>query len=352
MYSNRERYKPLVLITGSAGLIGTRLVAELVAHYRVIGLDMKQPPRIPAGSDWLECDLTSDSSVRCTLDLITRRHGQYLASVIHLAGYCDFFGTPSPHYRALTVEGTRRLLGGLREFTVEQFVFASTLLVMKPAEPGMVITEESPLQAEWDFPLSKMEAETIVHEQHGRIPVVILRLAATYDEHGNSPPLAYQMSRIYERKLDSHLYPGHKDRGQPFIHLDDAVSAFRKVVEKRGVLDHEQVFLIAEPAVVTYGHLQERLGELIHGKEWTTLRIPAAAARAGAWFMDKLSPSEPFVKPWMVDLVDAHYPVSIDKARALLGWFPRHRLDDTLADMVHHLKQDPDRFYEQNGIAA
>jgi nucleoside-diphosphate-sugar epimerase len=86
--------------------------------------------------------------------------------VIHLAAYYDFSGEPSPLYRTLTVEGTRRLLRALQQFKVEQFVFSSTLLVMKPVEQDEVNTERSVTENEeemWDYPRSKIEAERPDH---------------------------------------------------------------------------------------------------------------------------------------------------------------------------------------------
>jgi hypothetical protein len=76
------------------------------------------------------------------------------------------------------------------------------------------------------------------------------------------------------------------------------------------------------------------------------------AAKIGAWVQDKLaSDDEPsFIKPWMVDLADQHYPVEIDRARAKLEWEPRHRLRHTLPEMIRRLKQAPARWYRENGL--
>ena len=97
---------------------------------------------------------------------------------------------------------------------------------MREAEPGEVISEESPVEALWDYPRSKIEAETVIARERGDIPAVILRLAGVYDEWGHSPPITQQIARIYESTLESHLFPGDESRGQPFIHLDDAVAVF------------------------------------------------------------------------------------------------------------------------------
>lgn len=142
--------KPLVLVTGSTGYVGTALVEALQREYRVAGLD-RQPPRRSSGQvDFVECDLTSDESVGRALATVRQRHSRQIASCVHLAAHYDFSGEPSPLYRTLTVEGTRRLLRGLQDFDVEQFVFSSTHIVMKPAEEEReVITESSPTEPAW-----------------------------------------------------------------------------------------------------------------------------------------------------------------------------------------------------------
>lgn len=343
--------RPLVLITGSSGLIGSRVVEDLAGDYRVVGFDVEAPPALPDAADFIECDLTDDWSLRRAMDRLAADHGPHLASVIHLAAYYDFAGEPSPLYEALTVHGTRRLLHALQGLEVEQLVFSSTMLVMKPAELGETITEDSPLQAEWDYPQSKIDTEQLLRDEHGDIPVVILRLAGVYDDYGHSPPITQQIKRINERQLKGHLFPGHPEHSQPFVHLDDAVAAFRCAVERRQTLAPFELFLIAEPSALSYERLQERLGQLIHGEYWDTVRIPAPLAKAGAWVEDKLS-DDAFIKPWMVDLADAHYPISIERARRLLGWSPHHELDRTLPAIVARLRRQPGDFYADNKLGA
>ena len=315
-----SRAKPLVLVTGSSGLIGVGIIETLSPNYRVIGLDIKRPEDAVRGEDWIECDLTDDDSVMKTLSRIRGEYGHHIASVIHLAAYYDFSGEPSPLYQTLTVEGTKRLLKRLQEFQVEQFIFSSTLLVMKPAEEDELLTEASETQAEWDYPRSKLQAEQVIRQERGTIPAVILRIAGVYDEACHSVPIAQQISRIYEKKLESYFFPGDKTHGQAFIHLADLVECFRTTVECRRKLRPQEMLLIAEADVMSYVELQEHLGELIHGQEWPTIRIPKVVAKAGAWAQEKVVGKEDaFIKPWMVDLADQHYPVAINRARELLN---------------------------------
>ena len=349
---SNESGKPIILVTGSTGLIGTRLLKALSSKFEVVGLDVKRPETTAAGTHFVECDLTNDESVVHALDTVGANHGNRLASVIHLAAYYDFSGKPSDMYRKLTVEGTFRLLRKLREFHTEQFVFSSSLLVLEPVEDEtQKLTEFSALEDEpWDYPRSKIEAEQLIRQERGDIPTVILRIAGVYDDDCHSIPIAQHISRIYEKKLESYFFPGDKDHGQAFVHLDDLITCFEKVVERRGELKND-IFLIAEPDVMSYAELQDNLGELLHGKEWMTIRIPKVMAKVGAWAQEKIGgEEETFIKPWMVDLADAHYPVAIGHARERLRWNPTRRLRDTLPEIIGRLKQDPEKWYEINDL--
>ena len=70
----------------------------------------------------------------------------------------------------------------------------------------------------------------------------------------------------------------------------------------------------------------------------------------GAWAQENLLGQETFMKPWMVDLADTHYPVENERARRRLGWKPQHRLRDTLSKMTGSLIENPEHWYEVNGL--
>jgi nucleoside-diphosphate-sugar epimerase len=344
--------RPVIVVTGAAGLIGSRLIEALATRFTVVGIDVNEPRQLPNGVGFIPCDLTDDVSVAESLEELEKRYGNSVASVIHLAAYYDFSGKPSPLYQDLTIDGTRRLLRGLQHFDVEQFVFSSSLLVMVPAEEGERLTEDSPTDAEWDYPESKLAAEDIIAEEHGEIPVVILRIAGVYDEDCHSIPIAQQIRRIYERTFESHFFPGDQGHGQAFAHLDDLVDCFLKTIDRRRTSNPYEILLIGEEDVMSYHELQDHIGQLIHGKAWPTIRIPKTVAKVGAWVQEHLSTSdrEPFIKPWMIELADQDYHLNISKAREILGWQPRHSLRDTLPEMISRLKENPLIWYEINGL--
>ncbi|MGD9889922.1 MAG: NAD-dependent epimerase/dehydratase family protein, partial [Dehalococcoidia bacterium] len=235
-------------------------------------------------------------------------------------------------------------------FTVEQFVFSSTMLVHAPCEPGQRIREDWPLEPAWAYPQSKVTTEQLIREQHGAIPIVLLRIAGVYDDQCHSIPLAHQIQRIYERTLISHVFPGNSSHGQAFLHLDDLVDALVQIVDRRALLPPELVLLLGEPETLSYDELQHSFGRLIHGEDWETREIPKALAKTGAWLQDHIPGEEPFIKPWMIDRADDHYALDITAAHTMLDWWPKRSLRQTLPAMVAALKRDPLGWYRANKL--
>ena len=343
--------KPLVLITGASGFIGRALIGRLSGKYRLVGLDRAGPPDPPPPADAVDFDLGSDEKVTVALDEVRRRFGSRIASVVHLAAYYDVSGEPNPMYDKITVQGTRRLIDGLQGFQVEQFVYASTMLVHRPtARPDERIDEESPIEAAWAYPESKVRTEGLLRERHGSIPLVMLRIAGVYDDLGNSPFIAEQIARIYEHRLTAHLYPGMLCAGQSFVHIEDLADAISRVIERRHDLPPELPLLVGEPEALGYAEVQNIIGEALHGEDWTTVRMPKTLALAGTWIQDAVLGGDDFIKPWMVEQSNDHYVLDISRAKRLLDWQPKHSLSRTLPKMVAALKRDPAGWYETNKL--
>ena len=343
----------IVIVTGSNGTIGDAVMRRFTGKFEhVIGFDRKAPDPPPPDCVYVPVEITSDESVLDGLRIVREHHGEHVVSVIHLAAYYDFLGKPSPKYEDITVMGSRRLLRGLKEvgLRVEQFVFSSTMLVHKPSEPGLFITEDWPLEPSWAYPESKVRTEQFLLDEHGDIPVVLLRISGVYDDDCNSIPLAHQIQRIFEQQLSGHLYSGEVAHGQAFMHKDDLLNAIERVVERRAQLPPELPLLLGEPEALSYDELQHTIARLLHGHSWETLEVPAPLAKAGAWLENQLPGQEPFIKPWMIDRANDHYALDITRARTLLDWEPEHSLRATLPKMLEALKSDPVRWYHQNKL--
>ncbi|CAG9179625.1 hypothetical protein LMG23992_04023 [Cupriavidus laharis] len=348
--------KPIILITGSEGRLGKAIAAELAGANAIVGLERKCHEQ---GNDCIDADITSSESLEHAFAQLRQHYGTRLASVIHLAAFYDFSGEPKPQYEAVNVEGTQRLLRALQSFEVEQFIYASTMLVHAPTAPGQPINEDAPLKPAWPYPESKLAAERVLHAEGGSIPALTFRIAGVYSDLCELPGLAYQIQRIYERQMQSRLFPGDVSHGQACVHLEDVASAFRKAVERRAYLPQETTVLLGEPVTESYEALQNLIGQLVHGEKWDTNEIPKAVAATGAWLQDKAEAmipdaidrgEEAFVKPFMVRLADDHYELDIGRAESLLGWQPRHSLRRSLPAMIGALLNDPKHWYQRNKL--
>lgn len=346
--------KPLILITGAGGKLGSSLSQALSDDYQVIASDR---PGAPCD---IEMDITSQASVEKAVASLKQRFGNQLAAVIHLAAFFDFSGDESPLYDAVNVKGTRLLLQSLQSLQVEQFIYTSTMLIHEPTQPGEKINEQSPDRPKWAYPKSKAETEAIIKQHCGQIPYAIIRLAGIYDERTAVPTLAHQIARIYERTMKSHLYAGNSQAGQAFIHRDDMISLVKSLITKRAQLPEKLTLLAGEPNAYSYDYLQNKIGKLIHGEaHWKTLVVPKPAAQLGAWLEehgehvipDQLDKGEqPFIKPFMIAMASDHYDLDISRANDLLDWTPQHSIDNDIEHIVAALRENPQRWYQENHV--
>lgn len=349
-----KKQRSVVLVTGSAGAIGSALVAKLKQHYTVIGTDR------PGMDCDLEMDITSPQSITAACKKMKKEHGEKLAAVVHLAAYFDFSGEPHPLYENVNVRGTENLIKGFQSFDIERFIYSSTMLVHQPGVVGEIIDEQAPLAPRWPYPQSKLDAEHMIHRHHGDMPYLILRLAGLYDDRSCVPTLANQIARIFEHDAKSVLYAGDSRAGQSFIHLNDMLALFQAAIAKRNELPEQCEILAGEPETISYQELQNEIGRLIHGsRQWSTLQLPKPLAKAGAWLQEKSEPvvpdqldhgEKPFIRPFMVDMASDHYALNIGKATELLNWQPKHKVINVLPSIISALKDDPLTWYRQHGI--
>lgn len=353
---NTKNNNGIIVVTGASGRIGSAVMERFAGRFsEVVGFDREAPENPPPGCTYIPIEITSDESVIEGLRVLREHHGTHIASVIHLAAYYDFFGEPSEKYDEITVKGTGRLLNGLRDagFQVEQFVFSSTMLVHRPADPGEFINENWAIAPTWAYPESKVKTEELIHNERGNISAVLLRIAGVYDDQCHSIPLAHQIQRINERKFTSRIYSGSTSHGQSFLHMDDLVDALVQVVERRKQLPPELPILLGESTTLSYDELQHTFARLIHGEDLETVEVPgvlAPLAKAGAWVMEKLPGADPFIKPWMIDRANDHYALDITRANTLLGWEPKRSLRGTIPKMIAALKADPIGWYRENNL--
>lgn len=345
--------KGVILVTGCSGRIGTRVCNRFADDYHVVGFDLVPPKNPNPKVEFIKMDLSSDENITAGMKKVKDKYGDKISSMVHLAAYYSFTGAHPELYDVITVKGTEKLLHHMQDFDCEQFIFSSTQLLMGQSKVGERINEDSPVDATWDYPISKIKTEKVLHTKRGNVPVLIMRIVGCYDDECHSIPISNQIQRIYEKQLQSRVFPGNLKCGAPFMHLEDLTDAIEKAVEKRKDLPPDLTLLIGEGQTMSTDQLQRKISLLCHGKEMTTLRIPKIVAKIGAWLQWKLpGMPETFIRPWMIDLADNNWTLDISRAQKYLGWKPKYFVGDVLPKMINFLKKDPLKFYKENLLKA
>ena len=316
-----------VVVVGASGNVGTSLVQALAAEPEVtslVGLARRLPGWRPDGIEWARADITSD-------DLAAHMRGADV--VVHLAWL--FQPTHDP-VRTWEVN----VLGGIRVFRaaveagVRALVYASSVGAYSPGPKDKAVDESWPTHG-WPtagYTREKAYLERVLdtlEAEHPRLRVVRMRPGFIFKREAATEQRRLFIGPLLPNPLvRPELIPVVPDLpGLRFqaLHAQDAAEAFRQ-----GVLrDVRGAFNLAADPVVDADALARLLGA-------RTVRLPTRAVRtalATAWQLRLLPAS-----PQLFDAVVRLPIMSSDRARAELGWHPRHSAVDALDEFLSGLR--------------
>lgn len=292
----------VVVLTGSAGALGRRVLAGLAASPavdRVVGLDVARPDG-PAPT----------RAVLRQVDLLHDPLDDHLAGVdvvVHLASAFHPDGNGADP--AADVALVRRVLDAAGRAGVSQVVLMSSATVYGASTTNPVpLTEDAPLDPNPGFAFAEAKAAgeqlaAAFAEQNPNVVVCSLRPATTLAEGEPSWVSAALVGAVGMRA-------GEVDPPVQFLHFDDLAAATVLVVERRAV----GAFNVAPDGWIPPDDMRALAGV-------PRPRIPeAVAGRLAAlrWRVG-ISPTPPEILPWTM------YPwvVANDRLRAE-GWEPLH----------------------------
>jgi nucleoside-diphosphate-sugar epimerase len=338
--------KPVVVVTGISGNLGSRLL-PLLGSYSVIGVDMS-PPQTDSALQFEQLDLGEESSTRKLYELL-RDTGAH--AVVHLAFVIDPVRTgvlDVERMWRINVAGTARVMEAVTEANrttdsgVKQFIFPSSVSVYGPnlREPA---TEESPLAAHTlPYAIHKKQSDEVVQQRCTSVrgcSVYILRphiyagasvenyLMGAFRGTPNGKGKRAEKMRAEGKRLPCMLPRGQQylDNKIQFIHVDDMARLIQHILQREPETQRLTVLNVAGRGdAVTFA----RCIETAHAK---LLRVP------GKWAMQQVlrflwSQKISAIPPEAVPYMTSEYIMNTDRLKRFLGPEYDHVIRHTVAE--------------------
>jgi len=325
--------KPVVVVTGVSGNLGTRLLPLLTSN-SVIGVDVS-PPKINAELRFERMDLGEESSTRAFCELLRETHAH---AVVHLAFVIDPVRTgvlDVERMWQINVAGTARVMEAVTEANrtaddgVKQFIFPSSVSAYGPNLPDAA-TEESILGAHTlPYAVHKKQSDEVVQQRAPALrgcSIYILRphifagrsvenyLMGAFHGTPNGKSERAKKMRGAGKRLPCMLPSGQQylDNKIQFIHVDDMARLIQHILQREPETQRLTILNVAargEP--LTFG----RCIEMAHAK---LIRVP------GKWAMRQIlkflwSQQISAIPPDAVPYMTGQYIMNTDRLRRFLG---------------------------------
>jgi len=316
-----------VVVTGASGNVGTSLLEALAgdpAVSSVVGLARRRPELELAKTTWATADVAGD-------DL--NGHFRGADVVVHLAWLIQPSHDPFAMWRT-NVVGTERVLAAAAQAGVGALVCASSVGAYSPGPKDRQVDESWPTHGITTSAYSRDKAYQerlldLFERDHPRVRVVRLRPALTFKRVAASEIRRYFLGPLVPGSLARAdaigVVPKVKRLRTQAVHTDDVGQAYRLAVvgDARGPFN-----LAADPVLDA-----DTVAALLDARP---VRVPAGLLKAGAaatWRLH-LQP----VSPGWLDLALQSPLLDASRARAELGWSPRHSATQALSELLAGLR--------------
>jgi nucleoside-diphosphate-sugar epimerase len=351
-----ENTKPVVVVTGIAGNLGSRLL-PLLGPFSVIGVDI-HPPKTDHSLQFENLDLGQESSTRTLYELLRDTRP---VAVVHLAFVIDPVRTgvlDTERMWQINVAGTARVMEAVTEANrtadapIKQFIFPSSVSAYGPSLPGPT-TEESVLAAHTlPYAIHKKQSDEVVQQRAPALrgcSVYILRphifagasvenyLLGAFRGTVNGKSARAEKMRSEGRRLPCMMPRGEQylDNKIQFVHVDDMARLISHILHRDPEAKRLTILNVAgrgEP--LTFG----RCIEMAQAK---LVRVPGRWAMGAVLrFMWErgISAIPPEALPYMT----GEYIMNTDRLRGFLGGEYEHvmlyTIADAFADSVKNVK--------------
>jgi dihydroflavonol-4-reductase len=319
----------VILITGATGFLGSNVCEYLSSQ----GYSLKALARSTSDTSFLETlgvdivrgDVSDLAAVRAAM--------QGCDYVVHAAAHFRLWGPPEPFIKT-NVDGTHAVLEAALAAGVKKFIHISTIIVVGPQKPGVVITEETPCRPypTDNYAQTKFLGERLAQSYVSKgLPLVILRLGALYGPYGH-----YAFNRLFfEEFLHNWRVQVHRGRHIIFpCYAGDAAKAIEAALKLGRV---GQIYNVSNESI-SHREANQTVSRLANRSSWRInfpgwLMIEFAKILEDIAFFTHREPFypknlEPYVfRDWIVDSSKAERELGFvsstfaEGAQRTLDWY-------------------------------
>jgi len=322
---------PGIVVTGASGFVGRNFLEAAVGKYRLFCLARRSQEEagIPLDDNirWTQVDIARWETMREVVDCIKDYGGAKY--VLHLAGYYDFSNTENPEYERTNVKGTKNVSKLAQLIGCERFLFASSLAASDFTVPGIILNEESPLDATFPYAVSKYKGEEMMKQYSEWFPVSIIRFAAVFSDWCEYPPLYMFIKTWLSKGWNAKILGGRGESAITYIHVRDLNRIFFKIIELTEKLPRIGTYIASPNGCVTHNELFTTTTRYFFGRDVKPIKIPKFIAAPGVMLrqvLGKIIKNPPFERLWMMKYVDKKLTVDASATFQKLDWEPTPRL--------------------------
>ena len=263
-----------IVVTGSAGLVGTNLIPPLKKRgHEIVGVDRHSGT--PDAADHVVLGDLADADVR-------EEAMEDADAIFHLAAAKDDWGIDDDTFFFENLEITRRLIEDARERDIHDWIFYSSVAAMGPGDEPR--SEEAALKPNGAYGTSKMRAEWLFREYAEDVPemsCVILRPSIIFGSGHFSYTNVHRLIEAIRR--NRFLMVGEGQAIKTTSYIENVIAATLYLWERRS--DGIQTYIYVDEPVRTTEELVDDIYRLL-GKRRPGVRIPLGLAKSIAWVAD------------------------------------------------------------------
>lgn len=340
--SNPANLNGPVAVTGAAGFIGRRVVAELLRTDPDVRLRALLLPGERLPTDWLtdagsrieviRGDVTDASTMA---PLLGNAGAAPAGTVIHLAAVVTDWA-PWKQYLRVTVEGTRRVLSGLSPGT--RVVLASSIVVYGHRLGRRTCSEDVAFgRPRGNYSKAKQRQETLARRlsRERQLKLTVVRPGNVFGP--GSRPWVEMVLPLLRRRDFTLLGGGEHDAG--LCHVDNLADLIVRAAASREAIG--ATYNAADGQGITWLRYFGDLAEAIDAPAPRSVPRAVAASLGRAceliWRLRGLAERPPITRE-AVQLTARGLDLPTDRARTDLGWTPRVSYDEAMVGLRRWLE--------------